>query len=165
MKELWFKWRCFCHIAILATHVNVKWIYWRHAAYVLLAANIAIEKRLHSLSLLDHICLRSSQTHQFDPTSQCQDKPRNKLKGFNHCFSLVKRVCSYKREAQECSTLRLPQLSGKYDQPSKCWNPCQRTNMTQEARELMLPTAYWIPLVQKQASNRSKSRNQSIWHT
>lgn len=86
------------------------------------------------------ICLRSLQTHQFDPTSQCQDKPRNKLKGFNHCFSLVKRVCSYKREAQECSTLRLPQLSGKYDQPSKCWNPCQRTNMTQEARELMLPT-------------------------
>ena len=67
------------------------------------------------------ICLRSLQTHQFDPTSQCQDKPRNKLKGFNHCFSLVKRVCSYKRETQECSTLRLPQLSGKYEvQPSKC---------------------------------------------
>lgn len=26
-----------------------------HAAYVLLAANIAVEKRLHSLSLLDHM--------------------------------------------------------------------------------------------------------------
>lgn len=141
MKELWFKWWCLCHIAILATHVNVKWCKMslltdilRYCIRIACRQHCCWEKAALSIDHMSKIIANTSIRSYKPMSGQATEQIEGVQPLFQSCETglFLQARNTGMLNASTSTALR------------KIWNPSQRTNMPQEARELMLPTAYWI---------------------